>query len=98
MADRMGKVIVVFVDMLQAESRALISFLDQHQIVYEVRSYSETVKSDKKIHETYPNFTCPFFVKDIALGGGHTICRYLANKYLPQSGVYPSHKVNAKKR
>ena len=56
---------VIHIDMLQAESRALVSFLNHAKIDHETRNFSETLKSQPDISSTLPNFTCPFMEAEI---------------------------------
>lgn len=90
---------VIYIDMIQAESRALVSFLKHANIDFETRNFIDTLKKNPEIVQTYPNFTSPFMVAETNLGGAHAILRYLANTRLPEDNqIYPSHKVNARKR
>lgn len=90
---------VIYVDLVQAESRALVSFLNYAKIDYETRNFAASLKSNPGLIKQYPNFACPFLVSEATIGGAHAICRYLANSRLPEDNqVYPSHKVNPRKR
>lgn len=96
------KELILHIDILQPESRAILSFCKMASISYMTRSYSVLKNEHKKSAELVkknPSLTIPFMESEkICLSGAHTIMRYLCNTRCPKDNVlYPSDPVSRAK-
>jgi glutathione S-transferase len=88
---------ILYLDMLQSESRALVSFLRVAKIDYETRVFKsrEEMASSEEFKALNPSLTIPFLQSEVNVSGGHTIARYLAETRLdPANHFYPSSDAN----
>lgn len=85
---------ILYIDAIQAESRALISLCALANIDFETRDFKQN-RNNQQITEEFrkinPSLTIPFMQAEINVGGAHAIAKYLCDTRLPESNsFYPS--------
>lgn len=93
----MIKLPIFHLDVIQPESRALMTFCKIANIEFETKSYSflsqENLKS-KELLKINPSGDLPFMEAEVNIQGAHTILRYLVNTRLKGgSSLYPKDPV-----
>ena len=87
------KKLIFHLDVMQPESRALMTFCKMSNIEFETKSYNFLQKENLKSQELLkmnPSGDLPFMEAEINIQGAHTIMRYLVNSRLKSdNSLYP---------